>query len=218
MHTFQNLECESKVRSTRSDSRARYRLSPTPFYFFLSPQQLELSRDESRRWFQSADPWKSPSGSLTPSWASWEFRSGKRKSSELRWWEREGRARGRKTWHREAGEVYSTSILSYSSYPLAISSAISPSRLIELVVYTYTTHNDSSVRKKEGMCLCFSFSVSLYSFLSRYLNIHFGEGQNLKMLGNWTRLNKVISLVIPESNEPSSTRNRKSKRCYIIFW
>jgi len=196
------------VRSTRSDSRARYRLSLPHFFllFFLSPQQLELSRDESRRWFQSADPWKSPSGSLTPSRASCEFRSGKRKSSELQWW-----VGGQGTRHREDGEVYSTSILSYSSYPLAISFGISPSRLIELVVYTYTTHNERG--KERGMCLCFSLSVSFYPFLSRYLNIHFGERPNLKMLGNWTRLNKVI----PESNEASSVRNRKSKRCHIIF-
>lgn len=114
-------ECESKVSSTRSDSRAkcRFLLSFTLFTFFISPQQLELSRDESRRWFQSADPWKSPSGSLTPppSRASREFRSGKRKSGELQWWKRrKKRARGRETCRREKErmEVYSISILSYT--------------------------------------------------------------------------------------------------------
>jgi len=144
------------------------------FTFFLSPERLELSRDESRRWFQSADPWKSPSGSLTPSRASREFRSGKRKSGELRWCKR---GRGARGWGYggEDGGVFHIDTLSYSSYPLAISPSISPSCLIELLVYTYTTHNDSWERK-EHICLCFFFPTFFpQPIVLRYLNIYFGK-------------------------------------------
>lgn len=57
---------------------------------------------------------------------------------------------------------HSISILSSSGYPLAISCRISPSRLIELLVYTYTTHNDSTEWKKDLLpSLCSSISLSL---------------------------------------------------------
>jgi len=127
----------------------------------------------------------------------------------------------------ERMEVYSISILSCSSYPLAISSGISPSHLIELVVYTYTTRNDSNVGKKGAcapssfhsvfllfslslslslsVCLSFSLSLSLSLFRARflpcYLNIQRGIEVEDARRDNWTRLNKMISSTIPDSNE-----------------
>lgn len=168
------------MSSTRSDSRAKCHslLLFILFTFFISPQQLELSRDESRRWFQSADPWKSPSGSLTPlpsSRASREFRSGKRKSGELRWWKGGGkkseRMRERGTERKRGWRcVFHIGTLLYSSYPLAISFGISPSRLIELLVYTYTTHNDSRAwERKEPLLLSFIFFLLLSVFISPHI-------------------------------------------------
>lgn len=58
------------------------------------------------------------------------------------------------------GNTFHIDTLSCSSYPLAISCRISPSRLIELLVYTYTTHNDSSERKRDRLSLVVSRSVS----------------------------------------------------------
>lgn len=60
--------------------------------------------------------------------------------------------------------THSISILSCSSYPLAISCRISPSRLIELLVYTYTTHNDSDRTKKRDRPLSSYFSLCLKLF------------------------------------------------------
>lgn len=92
-----------------SSRSPRFFHSPFLPLFFLSPQRSELSRDESRRWFQSADPRKSPPGSLTPSGAFRESRSGKRKNGELRWPERGEPGEGNAA---ERIEVYSISILS----------------------------------------------------------------------------------------------------------
>lgn len=52
---------------------------------------------------------------------------------------------------RYEGNTFHIDTLSCSSYPLAISCRISPSRLIELLVYTYTTHNDSSERERDRL-------------------------------------------------------------------
>lgn len=164
------------MRSTRSDSRARYRLALPPALFLLF-----FYRPSNWNWVVTSpvggfsrqipenprrDRWPPPEHP-----ASSKVVKGRAVNCDGEW-EREGGAGGRGTWHREDGEVYSTSILSYSSYPLAISPGISPSCLIELVVYTYTTHNDSSVGKKGvplflSFCLSLPFSLSLPQYLLR---------------------------------------------------
>lgn len=61
---------------------------------------------------------------------------------------------------RYEGNTFHIDTLSCSSYPLAISCRISPSRLIELLVYTYTTHNDSSERERDRLRWVVSLSLS----------------------------------------------------------
>lgn len=74
-------------------------------------------------------------------------RASHRRDEDGERWDITGRERDKwaEVWGKHIPYRYS---LSCSSYPLAISCRISPSRLIELLVYTYTTHNDSSERER----------------------------------------------------------------------
>lgn len=123
-------ECESKVSSTRSDSRAKCRSSSLLLFLPF------LYRPSNWNWVVT-----SPVGGFSrqipenphrdrwppPSRASREFRSGKRKSGELQWWKRRKkseRTRNVPQREREDGGVFHIDTLLYLSYPLAISFGI----------------------------------------------------------------------------------------------
>lgn len=138
----------------------------------------------------------------------------------------EGRTRGRERGERM--EVYSISILSPTRAILSQYRPTSLSRLIDLVVYIYTTHNDFSVgkrereREKEKIALLLSFysssftlaflslSRSIFPFRSPSVSFSLSRARapseylfrrtKPEDIGrdNWTGLNKAILPTIPD--------------------
>lgn len=127
---------------------------------------------------------------------------------------------------RYEGNTFHIDTLSCSSYPLAISCRISPSRLIELLVYTYTTHNDSSERERDRLrwvvSLSLSRSVIFHStiFIPSISNAPPRLPRSSFLLPFLLLLLSLLTSYFnfPPHSKPFISRNRRGFKCSNLIW